>query len=123
MSTTGSPRAKGRGTPEGELRQSGLVQVRSGDGRRLLGEVSEYVADELVRRSLCSAKLSTSGKRRYLRLLIPEDELPSLSSVASLKTIRLVKGQPNPDAERGNQYFEHRFPESAAIADRTRLKR
>jgi hypothetical protein len=54
MNSSYSPRAKGRGKPEGEPRLEHLVQVRSLDARRRLGEVSETVADELVRGDLCT---------------------------------------------------------------------
>jgi hypothetical protein len=122
MSTPDSPRAKGRGKPEGELRLDRLVQVRSLDARRLLGEVSERDADELVRRSLCTEKVTATGRRKYLRLLISEDALPAQSSIASLYTVRHVQGQRTLGLERGVDYFEHRYPDSVMITDRTRRK-
>lgn len=92
MNGSQSPRAEGRGKPEGDLCRERVVQVRSVDARRRVGEVSESQADELVRRYFCSEKLSANGKREYLRLLIPEDALPVQSSIASLITVRHVQG-------------------------------
>ena len=120
MSTPFSPRANGRGKPEGEPCLDGPVQVRSLDARRRMGEVSQSQASELVRRSLCIAKRSASGKLQYLRLLIPEEELPVRSSIASLITVRHVQGQRSPGLRRGDDYYEHRYPDSVAITDRTR---
>jgi hypothetical protein len=122
MNDSYSPRAKGRGRPEGEPRPEHLVQVRSLDALRRLGEVSEADADELVRRHLCTEKLTVSGRRQYLRLLIPEDELPAGSSIASLITIRHLQGQRTPGSEWGVDYYEHRHSGSVAITDRTRRK-
>jgi hypothetical protein len=122
MNTSHSPRPKGRGRLEGEPRPEHLVQVRSLDTQRLLGKVSETQADELVRRSLCSEKLTATGRRQYLRLLVPEDELPAYASIASRVTVRHVQGQRTPGSERGVDYWEHRDPESGTITDRTRRK-
>jgi hypothetical protein len=122
MNRHDSLRAKGRGKPEGEPRLERLVQVRSLDAQRRLGEVSETVADELVRRHLCTEKLTRSGRRQYLRLLIPEDDLPVGSSTASLITTRHVQGQRTPGLECGIDYYEHRYPDSVVVTDRTRRK-
>jgi hypothetical protein len=122
MNKNDSPRAKSRGKPERELRPEHLVQVRSLDARRRLGEVSNAVAEELVRRRLCTEKFSGSGKRQYLRLLVSEDELPVEKSKASLMTTRHVQGQGPPGSEHGVDYYEHRFPGSVAIIDRVRRK-
>ena len=122
MSSSNSPRAIGRGKPEGEPRLELPVQVRSLDARRRLGQVSETVADELVRQCFCTEKRSACGGRQYLRLLVPENELPAGSSIASLITTRHVQGQRTPGSERGVDYYEHRFPDSVAITDRTRHK-
>jgi len=119
MNDCPSPRAKGRGKPEGDLRPERIVQVRSLDARRRLGEVSEDLADELVRRCFCTEKLTAGGRRQYLRLLIPEAELPAKSSIASLITTRHVQGQGNRKSDRGVDYYEHRYPDSVAITDRT----
>src|SRR5438034_10391091 len=91
MNTSHSPRPKGRGRPEREPRLECLVQVRSLDGQRRLGEVSERQADELVQRYLCTEKLTATGRRQYLRLLVPEDELPAHGSIASRVTISHVQ--------------------------------
>lgn len=107
MTSDHAPRAKGRGKPEGEPR---LVDVRSLDARRRLGEVSEADADELVRRCLCTEKLTVSGRRQYLRLLVPENDLPVERSKASLITTKHVQGQPTPGSQCGVDYYEHRFP-------------
>jgi hypothetical protein len=99
-----------------------LVQVRSFDARRLIGEVSEAEADELVRLGLCIEKLTTGGRRQYLRLVVPVDELPVRPSSASLITTRHVQGQRIPGADYGPDYYEHRYPDSVAITDRSRRK-
>ena len=96
MNDCPSPQAVGRGKPEGDLRPERVVQIRSLDARRRLGEVSEGLADELVQRRLCAEKLTAGGRRQYLRLLIPEEELPAKSSIASLITIRHVQAQGTP---------------------------
>jgi hypothetical protein len=62
------------------------------------------------------------GKREYLRLLIPEDELPIGSSIASLITIRHVRGQRIRGSVYGPNYYEHRFPDSVMVTDRTPRK-
>jgi hypothetical protein len=122
MNRHDSLRAKGRGKPEGEPRLERLVQVRSLDAQRRLGEVSKTVADELIRRHLCTEKLTRSGRRQYLRLLIAEDELPRERSIASLVTTRHVQGQRTPGLERGIDYYEHRYPDSVGVTDRRRPK-
>lgn len=94
------------------------MQVRSLDAQRRLGKVLEADADELVRRNLCTEKLAVNGRRQYLRLLVPEDELPRRGSIASLITVRHVQGQRNAGSERGVDYYEHRYPESVAVVDR-----
>jgi hypothetical protein len=122
MKTTTSPRAVGRGNREGELRPGPLVQVRSLDGKRHFADISEEQAAELLRRHICCEKFAGNGRRKYLRLLISEDDLPKASSVASLKTVRHVKGPSTIRSERGADYFEHRFPNSVAITEGTRRK-
>ena len=117
MNYSQSPRAEGRGKPEVDLCREGVVQIRSVDARRRLGEVSETLANELVRRCLCAEKLTVSGRRQYLRLLVPEDELPAQRSIASLVTTRHVQGQRIPGSEHGVDYHEHRYPDSVAITD------
>jgi hypothetical protein len=123
MNSSYSPRANGRGKPEGELRLEHLVQVRSLDAGRRLGEVPESLADELVRQHLCTEKLAVNGRRQYLRLLVPDGELPAESSIASLITTRHVRGQRTAGSEHGVDYYEHRYPDSVAITDRTSRKR
>jgi len=113
------PRGNGRGKPEGELRPERRVPVRSIDAKRLLGNVSEEEADELVLRSLCTEKRAAGGKLLYLRLLRPDDELPLRRSIRSLKTVRHVQGPQTLQSGRGADYYEHRYPDSVAVTDRT----
>jgi hypothetical protein len=122
MTAPNSPRGIGRGKPEGELRPERRVPVRSLDAKRHLGNVSEEEADELILRSLCTEKRAASGRRLYLRLLRPYDELPLLGSIKSLITVRHVQGPQTVRAERGVNYYEHRYPDSVAITDRMRRK-
>jgi hypothetical protein len=113
------PRVNGRGKPEEDARLTEFVQVRSLDAKRLLGRVSEEIANELVRRSFCSEKRAANGKRQFLRLLVHENELPRIGSTASLVTVKHVQGPRTARSERGADYYEHRYPESVAITDRT----
>jgi len=122
MNSSYPPRGNGRGKPEGEPHLRRSVQVRSFDAQGRFGEVSEALADELVRRHLCIEKLTAGGRRQYLRLVVPEDELPVRQSIASLLTTRHVQGQRIPGADHGPDYYEHRYPDSVAITDRSRRK-
>ena len=119
MTTSNFPRGTGPGKPEGELRRR-PVQVRSFDATRHVGNVSEGEAVELLRLHLCCEKLSLTGKRLYLRLLIHEEDLPKRSSIASLITVRHVQGPRTIRSERGADCYEHRFPGSATSSDRMR---
>jgi hypothetical protein len=110
MTAPNSPRGIGRGKPEGELRPERRVPVRSLDAKRHLGNVSEEEADELILRSLCTEKRAASGRRLYLRLLRPYDELPLLGSIKSLITVRHVQGPQTVRAERGVQLLRTPLP-------------
>jgi hypothetical protein len=68
-------------------------------------------------------KLTRSGKRDHLRLIIPEDELPLQASIASLVTVRHLQGQRNIKSERGVDFYEHRYPDSVGNTDRRMRKR
>lgn len=120
MTPPNSPRATGRGKPEGELRRDRPVQLRSFDGRLHLSDISEEQAAELLQRCLSVEKRSASGKRLYLRLLMRVEDLPKQASIASLITVRHVRGAQTARSERGANYYEHRFPDSVTITDRTR---
>jgi hypothetical protein len=120
MTASNSPRATGRGKPEGEPRRDRRVQLRSIDAKLHLADISEEQAAELLRRHLCSDVRTASGKRLYLRLLISEEDLPRQPSIASLITVRHVQGPPTIQSDRGADYYEHCFPESVTIADRMR---
>lgn len=120
MTTSNSPRGTCPGKPEGELRRSCPVEVRSFDARRRLGNVSEDQAGELLRLGLCCEKLTISGKRLYLRFMGPEEDMPKYASNASLITVRHVQGLRSIRSGRGDDYYEHRFPDSVTITDRKR---
>jgi hypothetical protein len=121
MTSSNSPRATGRGKPEGELRRDRPVQLRSLDGNLHLADVSEDQAAELLQRHLCLEKRTAGGRLLYLRLICEQD-LPKKASTASLNTVRHVTGPQTLASERGSDFYEHRFPPSVVDADRIRRK-